>query len=236
MPRKAAELLESITGKLAPDPHANRLLPLIGRGAARRSTLAALCLEQRHVIEADRRAFLHLAQRSAWGSARPGEAGSGGASAVSEFFTVLAEGEAVAGHRLGAFGAACGVDEEQAAAYQPLADCQSYPAYVAWLALNGEPADVVLALNTNFAAWGDYCATIADALRRHYGYDDAACAFFDLFAEPGPELRQKSLAAVEEGLDSGRTDEHEALRYGRLLQAYEARFWHALWELDQRTG
>ena len=65
MTRTARELLESTTGKLAPDPHANRLLPLIGRGAARRDTLAALALEQRLVIAADRRAFLHLAERSA---------------------------------------------------------------------------------------------------------------------------------------------------------------------------
>jgi hypothetical protein len=27
----------------------------------------------------------------------------------------------------------------------------------------------------------------------------------------------------------------DVLRHGRLLQAYEAKFWHALWELDQRV-
>ncbi|MEV6183935.1 transcriptional regulator, partial [Streptomyces sp. NPDC052015] len=44
MARTARELLETTTGRLAPDPHANRLLPLIARGAARRTTLAALAL------------------------------------------------------------------------------------------------------------------------------------------------------------------------------------------------
>jgi hypothetical protein len=107
---------------------------------------------------------------------------------------------------------------------------------VAWLALNAEPADVVLALSANFAAWGGYCAAIAEALRRHYGFKDEACGFFDLFAEPAPELEQKAQAAVQAGLDAGRVDEHAVYRYGRLLGSYEASFWHALWELDQRTG
>jgi hypothetical protein len=223
MTRTAREVLDSATGKLAPDPHANRLLPLIARGAAQRSTLAALALEQRHVIAADRRAFLYLAERPADGPE------------ASAFFAMLAEGEALAQDRLGAYAAAVGVDEARAAAYEPLADCQTYPAYVAWLALNGSPADVVLALSANFAAWGGYCATIAGALRHHYGFDDEACGFFDLFAEPAPELEQRALAAVQAGLDAGRVNETEVYRYGRLLQGYEAGFWHALWELDQRV-
>jgi hypothetical protein len=223
MVRTARELLEDTTGKLAPDPHANRLLPLIARGAARRSTLAALAHEQRHVIAADRRAFLHLAERP--------DAGPESAA----FFALLAEGEALAQDRLGAYAAACGADEARAAAYEPLADCQAYPAYVAWLALNGSPADVVLALSANFATWGGYCATIAEALRRHYGFDDEAFGFFDFFAAPAPELERTALTAVQAGLDAGRIGETEVLRYGRLLQSYEAKFWHALWELDQRT-
>ncbi|WP_369244905.1 transcriptional regulator [Streptomyces sp. R41] len=231
MTRTARELLESTTGKLAPDPHANRLLPLIARGAARRSTLAALALEQRHVIAADRRAFLRLAERSA--------AGTEAAAAAPEsaaFFEMLAEGEALAQDRLGAYAAAVGADEAWAAAYEPLEDCQTYPAYVAWLALNGSPADVVLALSANFAAWGGYCATIAQSLRRHYGFADEACAFFDFFAEPAPDLELKAQAAVQAGIDTGQISQDAVLRYGRLLQAYEAKFWHALWELDQRVA
>ncbi|MFE2312689.1 transcriptional regulator [Streptomyces sp. NPDC059441] len=224
MVRTARELLEDTIGKLAPDPHANRLLPLIARGAARRSTLAALAHEQRHVIAADRRAFLHLAERP--------DAGPESAA----FFALLAEGEALAQDRLGVYAAACGADEARAAAYEPLADCQTYPAYVAWLALNGSPDDVVLALSANFATWGGYCATIAEALRRHYAFDDEAFGFFDFFAAPAPELERSALTAVQAGLDAGRIGETEVLRYGRLLQSYEAKFWHALWELDQRPG
>lgn len=231
MTRTARELLESTTGKLAPDPHANRLLPLIARGAARRSTLAVLALEQRHVIAADRRAFRYLAERSAAGTET-----SAAAPESAAFFEMLAEGEALAQDRLSAYAAAVGVDEAQEAAHEPLADCQSYPAYVAWLALNGSPADIVLALSANFAAWGGYCATIAEALRRHYGFAEEACGFFDLFAEPAPDLERKALAAVQAGLDTGQVSEDAVHHYGRLLQAYEAKFWHALWELDQRVA
>ena len=225
MTRTARELLEGVTGKLAPDPHANRLLPLIARGAAQLGTLAALALEQRHVIAADHRAFVHLAQRSAAADA-----------ASAAVFEALAEGEAVAGERLTAFATAVGAGEARAAEYEPLADCQAYPAYVAWLALNGEPADVVLALGANIAAWGGYCETITAALRRHYGFDDEVCGFFDFFAEPAPDLEIKALAAVQAGLDAERISLDDVLRHGRLLQAYEEKFWHALWELDQRVA
>ncbi|WP_328665550.1 transcriptional regulator [Streptomyces sp. NBC_00328] len=225
MTRTARELLEGVTGNLAPDPHANRLLPLIARGAAQLGTLAALALEQRLVIAADHRAFVHLAQRSAAADAES-----------AAFFATLAEGEAVAGDRLTAFAAAVGADEARAAEYEPLADCQAYPAYVAWLALNGEPADVVIALGANIAAWGGYCETIAEALRRHYGFDDEVCGFFDFFAEPAPDLEIKALAAVQAGLDAERISLDDVLRHGRLLQAYEEKFWHALWELDQRVA
>ncbi|MFF4536421.1 transcriptional regulator [Streptomyces aureus] len=230
MTRTARELLEGVTGKLAPDPHANRLLPLIARGAAQVDTLAALALEERHVIAADHRAFVHLAERSAAGTRT-----SAPDPASAAFFEMLAEDEVRAGERLTAFAAAVGADEARAAEYEPLADCQAYPAYVALLALNGEPADVVLALGANVAAWGGYCETIAEALRRHYGFDDAACAFFDLFAAPAPELENRALAAVQAGLDADRISLDEVLRHGRLLQAYETRFWHALWEQDQRV-
>ncbi|MPY52508.1 thiaminase II/PqqC family protein [Streptomyces acidicola] len=219
----ARELLDTTTGRLAPDPGTNRLLPLIARGAAGRDTLAALALEQSHVIAADRRSFRHLAERSA--AEEP---------ASAPFFEMLAEGEELAGQRLGKFAGACGVDEARAVAYEPLPGCQAYPSYVARLALDGTPADIVLALSANFSAWGGYCATIADALRRHYGFSDEACGFFDFFAEPAPELDQRAREAVQAGLEAGRIDEDLVHRYGRLLQSYETMFWHTLWELEQR--
>ncbi|MFH9711205.1 transcriptional regulator [Streptomyces luteogriseus] len=217
MTHPARDLLETTTAALAPDPHANPLVPRIADGTAPLTALAALALEQTRVIPADRRAFEFLSAR--------GDATDPQAAA---FFTALAEGEALAGERLTAFTRACGVDEPGEASYEPLPGCQAYPAYVAWLALNASPADVVLALTANFSAWGGYCATIAAALRERYGFTDEACAFFDFFAQPAPEPARLAVAAVQEALDTGRLDAERARTYGRLLQHYEAMFWNAL--------
>ncbi|MGW6544981.1 thiaminase II/PqqC family protein [Streptomyces massasporeus] len=217
MTHPARALLETTTAALASDPRANPLVPRIAEGTAPLTVLAALALEQTWVIPADRRAFESLAAR--------GEATDPRAAA---FLTALAEGEALAGERLTAFTRACGVDEPGEASYEPLPGCQAYPAYVAWLALNASPADAVLALTANFSAWGGYCATIATALRERYGFTDEACAFFDFFAQPLPELDRMAEAAVQEALDTGRLDERRAHTYGRLLQTYEAMFWNAL--------
>ncbi|MCX3288225.1 transcriptional regulator [Streptomyces sp. NEAU-H22] len=217
MTHPARDLLETTTAALAPDPDSNPLVPRIADGTAPLTTLAALALEQTWVIPADRRAFEFLSAR--------GEATGPQAAA---FFTALAEGEALAGERLTAFTRACGGDEPGEASYEPLPGCQAYPAYVAWLALNAAPADVVLALTANFSAWGGYCATIAAALRERYGFTDEACAFFDFFAQPAPELDRLAVAAVQEALDTGRLDAERAHTYGRLLQHYEAMFWNAL--------
>jgi len=219
MTRSATELLETTTAKLAPDPRANALVPLIARGEASRDTLATLALEQRRVIPADRRAFLHLAGCAA----EEPEAAA--------FFEMLAEGEALAGQHLQPFEAACGVDEARTSAYEPLPGCQAYPSYVAWLALNASPTDAVLAITANFSAWGGYCATIAESLRIHYDFRDEACAFFDFFAQPAPELDQRATAAVQAGLDTGFLNEELAHGYGRLLQSYESLFWSTLLQL-----
>ncbi|MEV3970772.1 transcriptional regulator [Streptomyces sp. NPDC050698] len=219
MTHPARDLLTKTTARLAPDPRSNPLVPRIADGTAPRSVLAALALEQTRVIPADRRAFEHLAERSAVTDPQ-----------AAAFFTALAQGEVLAGERLTAFARACGVDQAREASYVPLPGCQTYPAYVAWLALNASPADVVLALTANFSAWGGYCATIATALRERYGFTDEACAFFDFFAEPSPDLDRLATEAVRAGLDAGRLDETRAHAYGRLLQTYEARFWSTLGE------
>ena len=83
----------------------------------------------------------------------------------------------------------------------------------------------------NFSAWGGYCATIAKALRTHYGFTDESCAFFDFFAEPAPDLDEAAMKAVRTALEEGRLDENRARRQARLLQAYEAAFWTTLAEL-----
>lgn len=216
MARTARELLDTTIAELAPDPRANRLVPLIADGTASPAALQALALEQRWVIGADRRAFLHLAERA--------DAGSD----TALYFTLLTEGEELAAGHLTAFAEACGVDEARSRAHRPRPGCQAYPAYVAWLALNAAPADALLAITANFSEWGGYCATISEALRTHYGFPQPARAFFDFFAGPAPELAERATAAVHAGLEDGRLDPHLAQTYGGLLQSYEALFWDTL--------
>ncbi|CAM5253715.1 hypothetical protein SALBM135S_03654 [Streptomyces alboniger] len=218
----AQELLRTTAARLALDPKTNPLVPRVADGTAAPRTLAELALEQRLVIPADRRSFQHLAARAA--ETEDPESAA--------FFESLADGESLAEERLTVLLAALEVSAAETAAHEPRAGCQAYPAYVAWLALNAEPADVVLALTANFASWGACCAVIARALRDRYGVDDEACGFFDLFAEPAPELDRRALAAVEAGLGRHRvTAAH--LRHGILVQRYEEMFWATLADADK---
>ncbi|GGX62746.1 thiaminase II/PqqC family protein [Streptomyces hiroshimensis] len=216
MTRTAQEVLADAVQGLAPGEGANRLVPLIAAGEAPREVITAFTLEQHHVIAGDRHSFAHLAGRAA---EEP---------AVARFFESLTLGEDLARSLLGPLATACGLDEEAVRAHEPRPACQAYPSYVAWLALNAEPVDAVVALTANFAAWGGYCAAVGSALREHYGFDNPACGFFDYFAGPGPEEEERSAEAVAAGLASGRLSEPLAHRYGRLLQAYELMFWDGL--------
>lgn len=212
----ARDLLEATRTELVPEAGENRLVPLIAEGRASRATLGALAGEQYRIIRSDWRSFLHLAARAGDGPTR-------------EFFTVLAQGESLALPKLMTFAAACGMDEAALRDYRPRPGCHAYTAYVAWMALNGDPRDVVLALVANFAAWGDYCGTVAQGLRSHYSFDDNGCAFFDFFASPAPEVEQHALVAVQAGVEAG-WDGEQGRRYGRLLQSYELMFWNTLAE------
>lgn len=211
----AREMVEAVRRDLAPDEDDNRLVPLVARGQAPLGVIAALAAEQHHIIVSDRRSLLVLGARSA---DEPAAAG---------FFLSLAQGENLALAQLPALAAAAGLDEAGVHGYEPQPGCQAYPAYLAWLALNGEPAEVVLALVANFAAWGSYCATLAKALREHYGFNDKTCGFFDFFATPAPQLEEQAVTAIQAAIDAG-SPLSTAHRYGRLLQSYELMFWNTL--------
>lgn len=214
MSRSAREVLSAAHSTLSPAEDGNRLVPMIASGRAPRSVFATLAAEESRIVRSDWRSFLTIAARCAEPKSR-------------ELFTQLAGGEALASAKLGGLLAATGLDDVVLAAHEPEPGCQAYPAYMAWLCLYGEPADVIVALLANFAAWGGYCAAVAAAMRAHYGFDDAACAFFDFFAEPTPELEQLAVEALQAGMDTGRYSD-EALRYGRLFQAYELMFWNTI--------
>ena len=104
---------------------------------------------------------------------------------------------------------------------------QAYPAFVAWLALNGSRADVVLAFLANLAAWGENCGQVAAALREAYGAGEDTVAFFDFFATPAEDFEARALEVLDEGLAAGDSPVL-ARRVTRLLQAYELSFWDAL--------
>lgn len=211
MTESARELLASIRAELAPAESENRLVPLIERGDAPLSVFGTIAAEESHIVRSDWRSLHLLASRSTEPAAR-------------EFFAGLAAGEGLALAKLPALAAAGGLDEAALRAYEPMAGCQAYPAYFAWLAMNAEPEDVILAVVANFAAWGDYCGRIATAMRDRYGLTDDACGFFDFFATPVPEVVDQAIAAVE----AGHAGEREARRYARLFQSYELMFWNTI--------
>ncbi|MFI9011090.1 transcriptional regulator [Actinosynnema sp. NPDC053489] len=214
MPTDAADLLERVREELRGEGGSNRLVPLVASGEVPLSTLGALAAEEHRIVRSDWRAFLTLAAQSPLPVQR-------------EFFATVASGEGLALDKLGDFAAACGLGPDDVAAYRPLPGCQAYPSYVARLALDGNPHDALLAILANFAEWGGYCATIAAALREHYGFDDAGCAFFDFFAEPAPELDALGLRALDAVLATGWQPE-PALPAARLLHSYELLFWNSL--------
>jgi thiaminase len=210
------DLLERIRQELAPAEGANRLVPLVASGRLPRERLAALAGEEYSIIRSDRRSFLLLAARFPEPPA-------------VDFFTGLAQGEALALAQLMTFAGALGMDEDDLRAYEPQPGCQAYAAYVAWLALNGSQGDVALALIANFAAWGSYCAAVAAALRSQYGLDDEACGFFDFFATPVPEVERQALQVAQASVEAGAPPQG-ARRHARLVQAYELMFWNTLAE------
>jgi len=213
--KSARKLLEAIQEELAPMEGDNRLVPLIERGEPPVSVFATIAGEESHIVRSDLRSMYFLAARA-------------GEHNAVEFFAGLAQGEAIAQTKLPALAAAGGMDDDELRDYEPMAGCQAYPSYFAWLALNGEIADVLLGVVANFAAWGDYCGRVAKAMREKYSLDDEACAFFDFFAEPIPDAVEQAITAAQAGMDAGHHDERAAHRYGRLFQSYELMFWNTI--------
>jgi hypothetical protein len=208
----ARELLDRIQAELAPHYDDNRLVPLISAGRAPRAVFAAIAAEELRITRSDWRSSHAFAARADEPQARA-------------FFGGLAPGEQRALGMLDALVAAAGADQGKVL---PRPGCQAYPAYVAWLALNGESSEVAAVIFANLAVFGRYCKAVAAGMREHYGFADDACAFFDFFAADVPEIELQALAAIQAGLDAGRLDEGEARLFARLFQSYELMFWNTL--------
>jgi pyrroloquinoline quinone (PQQ) biosynthesis protein C len=182
-----------------------------------RQSLAAFAREQNAIISSDRRSFALLASRFP-PSRRQASCCCG---------SPRARGRAL--ELLHAFASALGVDEAALRAHEPAPGAQAYPAFVAWLALNGSRSDVSLALLANLAAWGANCRRVAQALRARYGFADEAVAFFTLFAQPSADSEPRLLAVLDDSLRAGESPAR-ARHAARLLQAYELLFWDTLTE------
>jgi thiaminase len=169
-------------------------------------TLRAFAGEQYAILRSDRRSFAHLAARF---PEPPG----------GDLFLQLAEGEGVALGCLLVFANSLGVGERELASYEPRPLAQAYPAFVAWLALNGGRADVALAFLANLEAWGGNCARMATALRNRVDV-----SFFEFFEETPAGFEDHALAVIGQGLDAGESPEH-AIRAAKRLQAYELLYW-----------
>jgi hypothetical protein len=194
----------------------HRFLAVLEDRRVPRERLAAFAGEQRAIIASDRRSFALLASRFPEPPA-------------GNLFLSLAAGEGRALELLGAFADAVGLDEQGLLAHEHAAGAQAYPAFVAWLSLNGSRTDVSLALLANLAAWGANCGRVAEALRGGYRLDDRAVAFFTFFAEPPADSEQRLLGVLNTGLAAGDSS-MAARRAARLLQAYELLFWDTLAE------
>lgn len=215
----AGELVAQMQDELAETAAAirsHRFIELLWARDVPEERLRALAGEQYAIVSSDRRSFALLAARFPAGLA-------------GEFFLGMAESEGLALDRLRSLADWLGLSNDDLRAHEPHPGAQAYPAFVAWLALNGSRADVVLAFLTNLAAWGENCGQVAAALRGSYGAGNDTTAFFDFFASPAADFESRALAVLTEGLIA-RDSAVLARRATRLLQAYELSFWNALAE------
>ena len=215
VPSAPAELLERARVELAAleaSIAAHPFLEALERGGVSDATLRAFAGEQYAILHSDRRSFAHLASRFPEPPA-------------GDLFLELAVGEGTALEHLRAFAASLGLDEDALRTHEPRTETQAYPAFVAWLALNGSRADVALAFLANLEAWGASCARMAGALDGRFDV-----AFFEFFAQTPPGFEQSALAVIAQGLDAGEPRE-QAIRAARRLQACELLYWDTFAEL-----
>ncbi|MEV0534291.1 transcriptional regulator [Kitasatospora sp. NPDC050463] len=214
MADSAQHLLDGMRRELAPAAGDNTFVELVAAGRAPQDALRRYANEEHLIFTSDWGSYLSLAGRST-------------APDTRQFFMGLAFGEAMGLAGLTTLSAALGVDEEDRRAHRPMPLCQAYPAYTAWLALNADPADVVAALLANFPAWSGYFGTLAGALRKHHGLDDAACAFLDGLSAPNAQLEEQGLGILDQRLSTGWVPD-TARQYARFLRTYDLLFWNSL--------
>ena len=183
-------------------------------GQCSRADLRLFATQQRRIIASDLKSVALLVHRY-------GDGPSG------RFFGESLKTETAALEALTGFRQALGGDVEGQADADVLVGTQAYTHFVAWLAMYGSDAEFAAAFLVNLPAWGKNCGRLAKALRARYGMDDAAVAFFDLFAGDAAGFSEAALAVIQGGLDRGVSA--ACIREAAcLLQRYELMYWDAL--------
>ena len=208
------DYLEAIRRDIADVASRNPYLDLVAAAAVPRDKLGDFAAEQAQLSTSDRRSFLYLAARS------PDQAGS--------LFAEFADAERRALDLLTIFTNALGRPAESGSGPER-AGCRTYPAFVAWLALNAEPVDAAVALVACRPAWTTSFAGIGRSLREHSGYrlSARACAYFDLMAAPDTQSEDQLISLLEGKIGAGQPLVR-ANGYARLLASYQAMFWSTL--------
>jgi hypothetical protein len=218
---QARNLVDEIRVELSGVEDQIRKLPyfaLLESGRLPLGSLAPLVCEQYSIITSDLRSCALLLSRF-------------GTTAAGVFFKGILEGELSAYDLLLDFAKALGLNEASLQAYEPKADAQIYPAYVAWLAAYGSDAETAAAFLMNFPIFGESMGRISTVLKNHYGLSAESTGFFDLFATPVEGFEDDARAVIATGLQRG-VQPRLIKRAARLLQAYELLFWRNVGEED----
>ena len=220
-PSSAQALVHTIQEALQPMEQRLRqhaYLQALEEGRLTPSQLRYFVGEQRHIIPSDLRSIALLVSRCA-------------APASQQFFRAVLDGEAAALVALEPLATAVGMTPADLDAYEPTLGAQAYSAYLAWLCLYSNEAEVAAALSVNFAAWGASCGRMAQVLRQRYGWQEAAVRFFTQFAAAPPDVSFPALMVIETGLQQG-VEARRIVRAARMLQGYELMFWDTLYTLS----
>ncbi len=183
-------------------------------GERSRADLRLFATQQQRIIASDLRSVALLVHRY-------------GDSPSGRFFSESLKTETAALEALAGFTRALGGEGGDRTDADLLAGAQAYTHFVAWLAMYGSDAEFAAAFLVNLPAWGKNCGRLAKALRARYGMDDAAVAFFDLFAGDAPGFAEAALAVIQGGLDR-RVSPGAISEAAQFLQRYELMYWDAL--------
>ncbi len=136
-----------------------------------------------------------------------------------EFFKILVDGDYEALKALNMLADELGVKLDYA---KLSVKAVSYTHYLSWLALNGSPGDVAVALTVNLPVWGENVKKLGEHAR---SLNIRSTKLFNLFSGPFEPLEERAEKIAERYLD------WERYRFiSKAIQQYELEFWDSLIE------